>query len=83
MLNPVVRSKPSITPPKSVSATFQPVQVRFSSQFSIPSLSKSPESSARVGSVSFPPSITPFPLISSSPSSNGSSSVLLSRGSEA
>ena len=73
-------SSPSLIPPKSVSATFQRVQDRFSCQFSSPSLSKSPESSLRVGSVSFA-STTPLPLISSSPSSNASPSVLLFLGS--
>ncbi len=74
------RSSPSPTPPKSESKTFQSVQERFSSQFSIPSLSKSPASSRRVGSVSLA-SICPLPFLSSSPSSSKSSSVLLSRGS--
>ena len=73
-------SSPSFTPPKSVSATFHSVQERFSCQFSSPSLSKSPESSLRVGSVSFA-STTPFPFVSSSPSSKASPSVLLFLGS--
>ena len=73
-------SSPSLIPPKSVSATFHNVHDRFSCQFSRPSLSKSPESSRRVGSVSLE-SITPFPFLSSSPSSKASPSVLLFLGS--
>ena len=75
-------SWPSFTPPKSESATSHRVQDMFSSQFSIPSSSSSPESSFRVGSVS-PGSICPLLLLSSSPSSNSSPSVLLLRGSVA
>ncbi len=73
-------SEPSLIPPPSVSATFHRVHVIFSSQFGMPSSSKSPESSILVGSVSFSSTI-PFPFRSSSPSSNWSSSVLLSLGS--
>ena len=62
-------SSPSFIPPRSVSETFHSVQVIFSSQLSIPSLSMSPASSILVGSVS-PGSTTPLPLTSSSPSSN-------------
>ncbi len=75
-------SSPSFTPPPSVSETFHRVHVMFSSQLSIPSLSKSPASSILVGSVS-PGSTTPLPLRSSSPSSNWSPSVLLFLGSVA
>ena len=56
------------------------MHVMFSSQLSMPSLSMSPASSIRVGSVS-PGSTIPLPLTSSSPSSNWSPSVLLLRGS--
>ena len=73
---------PSSIPPPSVSATSHRVHVAFSSQFCIPSPSKSPASSILVGSVSFP-STTPLKLVSSSPSSNWSPSVLLFLGSEA
>ena len=79
---PIASSSPSFTPPPSVSAISHLVHVKFSSQLSIPSLSKSPTSSILVGSVSFKSTI-PFPLISSSPSSNWSPSVLLFLGSDA
>ena len=75
-------SVPSSIPPPSVSATFHNVHVAFSSQFCIPSPSKSPESSILVGSVSLA-STTPLKFVSSSPSSNWSPSVLLFLGSEA
>ena len=73
-------SSPSFTPPKSESATFHNVHERFSSQFCNPSWSASPASSFLVGSVS-PGSITPLLLLSSSPSSSSSPSVLLFLGS--